>query len=412
MSATDIAIVGAGIIGAACARELQARGLSCVLIDAEEPGHGASFGNAGIIATEQLDPLAAPGSWREVPDLLLGRGPASMRWRDLPTVLPWSLAFLRASRPGPFARHRIALHQFQAGTADAWRALAAQVPEVGRLTHFVGHDEVFETEPARLAAQAGLLRQREDGVNWRDLDDAELEAIRRLAPRAHSGVHFADTGMVDLPLGIVQALVRDFLRRGGRQLRARIERIEARPQHFDMHTRAAVIPANRVLISAGARSAPLLRRLGLPAPLIAERGYHFSFSRPLPGMDRPLALRERAVVMTPMQFGFRSTSFVEFATPGSQPSPAKWRRLQYHLQEAGIWQPGDAPDAWMGERPTLPDYLPGMGESRQHPGLYYALGHQHLGLTLSAPTAQAMADLITSGKRASFLDALDLMRFR
>lgn len=67
----------------------------------------------------------------------------------------------------------------------------------------------------------------------------------------------------------------------------------------------------------------------------------------------------------------------------------------------------------MGERPTLPDYLPGMGESQRHRGLYYALGHQHLGLTLSAPTAQAIpADLITSGKRASFLDALDLMRFR
>jgi D-hydroxyproline dehydrogenase len=411
MESQDIIIVGAGVIGTAAARELQARGLRCLLLDADEPGHGTSFGNAGHIATEQLQPLSAPGAWRQVPDLLLGRGPASLRWRDIATVLPWSLAFLKACRRETFAVNNKAFHSLMATTGEDWRALAAAVPAVAALTQFLGHDEVFESAQQRGRAQPQLLAQRADGVNWRDLGEAELSEIRSRTPAVVAGVRYLDSGYVKSPVGIVQALLQDFTRRGGRFMRARIDAVRPRDGGFDLHTRAAVMRAARVLVTAGSRSGRLLTPLGLPTPLIAERGYHFSFNRHLPGLQRPMLLRERSVVLTPMQFGFRSTSFVEFAAPGSAPNPAKWRRLQRHLQEAGVWAAADAPDAWMGERPTLPDYLPGIGASGGHPGLFYALGHQHLGLTLSATTARLVADLIVSDKRASCLDALDLARF-
>ena len=144
----------------------------------------------------------------------------------------------------------------------------------------------------------------------------------------------------------------------------------------------------------------------------SEGAHHrLSFPRHIEGIVRPLVLRERSVVVTPMEFGFRSTSFVEFAAPGSAPNPAKWRRLGRHLAESGISMPGDVPEVWMGERPTLPDYLPAIGACATHTGLYYAIGHQHLGLTLSATTARVLGDLIALGKRESFLDAMDLRRF-
>jgi D-hydroxyproline dehydrogenase len=411
MDSPDIIIVGAGVIGTSAARELQARGLNCLLLDADEPGHGTSFGNAGIIATEQVEPLALPGSWRQVPNLLLDRGPASLVWRDIATVLPWSLAFLKSCRRETFEPNNKAFHALTATVGADWRALGEAVPAVGALTQFVGHDEVFESAQARRLAQPALLAQRADGVRWRDLDEEELADIRTRTPAVVAGVRYLDSGHVRSPVGIVQALLQDFTRRGGRQMRARIDRIEPRDGGFDLHTRSAVLHCARVLVSAGSRGARLLAPLGLRAPLIAERGYHFSFNRHLAGLQRAVLLRERSVVMTPMQFGFRSTSFVEFAAPGSAPNPAKWRRLQRHLQEAGVWMREDAPDAWMGERPTLPDYLPGLGASSRHPGLFYALGHQHLGLTLSATTARLMSDLIASDKRASFLDAFDLGRF-
>jgi D-amino-acid dehydrogenase len=46
----------------------------------------------------------------------------------------------------------------------------------------------------------------------------------------------------------------------------------------------------------------------------------------------------------------------------------------------------DAP-RWMGNRPTLPDSLPVIGALRPAPSVIAAFGHQHLGLTLAAITA-------------------------
>ena len=46
----DVAVVGAGIIGVACALQLARQGKRVVVIDKQPPGHGASFGNAGDVA--------------------------------------------------------------------------------------------------------------------------------------------------------------------------------------------------------------------------------------------------------------------------------------------------------------------------------------------------------------------------
>ena len=44
---TDIAILGAGVVGLAIAEALTAAGRDVTLIDPSEPGMGASYGNAG-----------------------------------------------------------------------------------------------------------------------------------------------------------------------------------------------------------------------------------------------------------------------------------------------------------------------------------------------------------------------------
>ncbi|TGR15924.1 FAD-binding oxidoreductase, partial [Mesorhizobium sp. M1C.F.Ca.ET.196.01.1.1] len=46
----EIAIIGAGVIGLATALRLAGEGREVLLIDPNEPGSGASFGNAGTIA--------------------------------------------------------------------------------------------------------------------------------------------------------------------------------------------------------------------------------------------------------------------------------------------------------------------------------------------------------------------------
>lgn len=57
----DVLIVGGGIIGICCAWELAQRGLSVMVIDKRDIGHGCSYGNAGWLTPCFALPLPMPG---------------------------------------------------------------------------------------------------------------------------------------------------------------------------------------------------------------------------------------------------------------------------------------------------------------------------------------------------------------
>ena len=65
----------------------------------------------------------------------------------------------------------------------------------------------------------------------------------------------------------------------------------------------------------------------------------------------------------------------------------------------------------MGARPTLPDYLPAIGRSTRAANLFYAFGHQHLGLTLAPVTGELVATLITGDAPAIDLAPFAVDRF-
>uniref|UniRef100_UPI0028B11303 FAD-dependent oxidoreductase n=1 Tax=Achromobacter animicus TaxID=1389935 RepID=UPI0028B11303 len=57
--------------------------------------------------------------------------------------------------------------------------------------------------------------------------------------------------------------------------------------------------------------------------------------------------------------------------------------------------------AWLGHRPTLPDSRPMIGEAPRRPGLWLALGHQHIGFSTAPGTAKVLAELMLEGAAAS-----------
>jgi D-amino-acid dehydrogenase len=106
----------------------------------------------------------------------------------------------------------------------------------------------------------------------------------------------------------------------------------------------------------------------------------------------------------------RASSYLEFAGLEAPPDPRKPARLRAKLRALGYRCDPEGP-SWMGSRPTLPDYLPGIGRLSGTPNLFYAVGHQHLGLTLAAPTAELIGDLVAGRKPRFDIAALDLRRF-
>jgi len=100
--------------------------------------------------------------------------------------------------------------------------------------------------------------------------------------------------------------------------------------------------------------------------------------------------------MTPMQQGLRLAGTVEFAGLNSAPDYRRAKVLLQHanqlLAEPTIANPELEP--WAGNRPSLPDSLPVLGQAPRHPGVYFNFGHQHLGLTWAALTAELTSTLL------------------
>src|SRR5256885_16844128 len=86
----SVAVIGAGVVGLACATQLQMRGHAVTLIDPRPPGEYCSFGNAGCLSRASFVPLGLPGAWRKVPGWLLDpHGPLVIRARYVHRIAPW-----------------------------------------------------------------------------------------------------------------------------------------------------------------------------------------------------------------------------------------------------------------------------------------------------------------------------------
>lgn len=405
-------VIGGGLVGLSCALNLQRSGLSVTVLEPQEKPQGASWGNAGHIAVEQVQPLASPATVRGAIGRLYPRGALALPLRQAATWGPFALKMLRASTPARFASGTRALAGLLAEAMPAWQRLCGATG-TAHLLRQDGHFVAWESAKTAASGRAFWLATDIGTASVRDASPDELAAIRALAPRASitGAVRFAGSGqMTDLG-ALAEGLRSAFLAAGGVIRHAAADRIQIRSGSAHVAIGADRLTAGHIVLCAGAASADLPRPMGIAVPLIAERGYHIqSASSHWPQDMPPVAFEDRSMIVTRFASGLRAASFVEFASRTAPPDPAKWDRLRAHVAALGL--PFDLPGApWMGARPTLPDYLPAIGRSRGAPNLLYAFGHQHLGLTLAAVTGEAIAALATGQTPAAELAPFDPARF-
>jgi D-amino-acid dehydrogenase len=367
-----------------------------------------SWGNAGHIATEQVEPLASLAMLRSAPRRWHGFGGAldfRQPWRHA----GWIAHYLRACTPSRFEAGRAALRGLLAESLPAWRRLA-QALDAPELLQEHGHWVCWETEPGARRGRAAWRGADTGTASCADLTDAQLVALQsRLAVPLAGGIAFENTAQIaDLPT-LALSLAAAFERAGGTLRRARVRTLGREGRRVHAITGAGErLDADQVLVCAGVRSRALMAALGLHAPLIAERGYHLQWAaHGWPALP-PVVFEDRSLIVTRFAGGLRAASFVEYADPDTPADPRKWARLQCHVAELGLPVQGQ-PRPWFGARPTLPDYLPALGRSARFDNLAYAFGHHHLGLTLAAVSAELMAELCAG--RAAALTPFDLDRF-
>ncbi|MDM7957092.1 FAD-binding oxidoreductase [Blastomonas sp.] len=405
-------VVGGGLVGLSSALHLQRSGISVTVLEPQEKPQGASWGNAGHLAVEQVQPLASSGMIKGAFARLYPRGALGLPVRQIGTWGPFALKLLRASSPARFAAGTKALSGMLAQAMPAWQRLCA-ITGTEHLLRQDGHFVAWESERTAAGGRAHWFATDIGTASVHDATPDELAMIRALAPKARiaGAVRFAGSGQITDLGALANGLRQALLASGGTIRRAQVDGL-----HIDSGAAFAQIgnerlTADHVVLSAGAASADLLRPIGVRMPLIAERGYHIQSAQSRwPADMPPVAFEDRSMIVTRFAGGLRAASFIEFAARAAPPDPGKWQRLRSHVAALGL--PFDAPGTeWIGARPTLPDYLPAIGRSTRAANLLYAFGHQHLGLTLAAVTGEVIAALATDTSPITDIAAFDPARF-
>ncbi len=408
-----ITIVGAGIVGLAAAIELQRKGFDVTIIDKEGAGAGASKGNAGHFATEQVFPLADPSILPKLPGMLLDPlGPFRIQPKYFVKALPWFMRFLINMLPGRRTQNTRAIKALNRSSIAAMKELVSFCDCEALLT-LNGSLLVFENTPLdevnkELTAytNAGVEVQLLDGTQVRKLEPSLSKTITH-------ALYFTHVGHTSDPYGLCKALELKFISLGGKLVTEELVKVAVAKTSSSIQLEMVTGTSkqiNKLVIAAGAWSKPFAKQLGYRVPLESERGYHLMMPQ-LSKLSRPVASYNRKFIITPMAEGTRLAGTVEFGGLKAPLVPARADCLFAHgkallptLFESATVTDGER---WMGFRPSLPDSLPVIGRSHKQSNVFFSFGHQHLGLTWSALTAKLLAQEV-AGEQSN----IDLQPYR
>lgn len=390
----DIHIIGGGIIGLCAAVTLQSRGVKVAILEADKIARGATYGNAGHIATEQVFPIADASILRHVPAMLLNpEGPLRIDWRYLPRLAPWAFQLLLNMRTEPFARSHQALLALNAQSLQAWQDFAKEW-QLHSWVQIQGSLLTAETPNSLKVLTEHGQRLNSLGVSNNLLLQSALTDLEpALKDNQLGALFFPETGHITNLEAITHKLSTIFRSLGGQIYEnCRVLSAEVITDGIRLTTTQKQLHASKIMLAAGAHSKALAKQLtGVSVPMDTERGYHLMLPNESQRLNIPISSMDRRFIMTPMEKGLRLAGTVEYA---GLEAPANMNRANMLLKQAQAMLKtpldSDSNTQWMGFRPSTADSLPIIDRRNS---VFLNFGHQHLGLTQAVVSAQVIAAL-------------------
>jgi D-amino-acid dehydrogenase len=391
---TKIAVIGAGIVGISSALYLQRAGFQVTLIDRNEPGSGASFGNAGAIAPHAFVPVNSPS----IPSRLLklmfaGGSPLSINWAYAPRMLPWLVSFLAHCSQDEVIRISHALHSLLSRNLEFALPLFKD-SGADRLIRGGGYLHLYENEADYRALDTEIRLYEKLAADVEEIDAAEIRRLEpNLAPVFVKGLYFTSALHYLSPVEVCARMAMHFCAQGGLLLREEVTEIGKRPDGKLAVSGAQVRVFDQAVLAAGAHSRRLFGSTIARVPLETERGYHVVFGNQGDIISRTCSSATAGFAMAPMNEGLRCAGMVELAGLDKPPNPACHAYLERTARRFLPDLRANPSSKWMGFRPSMPDALPVIGRSPRTPEIILAFGHHHVGMSSGCVTGRIVAAL-------------------
>lgn len=398
------------MVGVSTALALQARGKQVVLLDRRGAGQETSYGNAGIIQGEAVEPYAFPRDLASIVSIALKRG-NDVNW-NLAAMPLWARPVWHYFRHSAANRYKAISSTY---SQLIHRAISDHAPLIeasgsGNLIQQNGFRQVFRT-PRRFegGVRTAERLKAEFGVGMMIEGAAELrKAEPQMKLDLEGAVHWTQPWTCSSPGTLTTNYARLFEARGGAFRSGDASTLRQQGSGWAVDSEEGSLSASDVVIALGPWTPKLLKRFGYDVPMLFKRGYHRHFkggTQPtVPIMDA-----ENAAIIAPMLDGSRILTGAELTRFNAMPALRQLNRAEAAIGE--LFDLGTAVEGepWMGNRPCMPDMLPVVGAAPRHVGLWLNFGHGHQGFTLGPTTAALLADGI-SGEGSPLLDRLALAR--
>ena len=405
-----IGIIGAGIQGVSNALYLQKKGFQVTLFDRDEPGNSATYGNAGHFSPYASVPLNRPDVLADIPAMLLSsRGPVALKWNYVPKMIPWFLKFIINCTNKNMMHTAKNMHQILDLALPAFDELFDEVDISGLVENkgimYFWNDQNLKSRELEIRIRNEL------GVKQQLLSPKEIHDLEpNIKPVYHGGVYYDYARHARDPKKILIKLFENFLKKGGKYLKLNINGLDFDGEKPVARTEIQRFVFDKLVIACGAFSKKLTDKLYENIPLDTERGYHVHFKNCDHLISRPVIYSNRAFGMTPMEQGLRVVGTVEF---GGLKNPLSKTRIKNLIDNAKELLDGlpEHEDEWLGFRPSLPDFLPVIGPSKNYKNVFYSFGHHHLGWTLGAISGKIISNMIANENTNIDLKPYSSLRF-
>ena len=394
MNKLKVGIVGAGIQGISNALFLQKKGFDVTIFDRENPGSPvASYGNAGHFSPYASLSLNRTDILLDVPAMLMSStGPLALKWNYVPKMIPWFMKFILNTTKNKMMHTAKNMHQILDLALPAYDELFDEVDIEGLVENkgilYIWNDQDLKSRELEINVRKELGVQQQL-VNKKEIHDLELN----IQPFYHAGVYYPYARHARNPKKILLKFFDLFLKKGGQFKKTEVKSIDFQDELPILKTESEKFTFDKLVIACGAFSKKLTDNLDEKIPLDTERGYHVHFKDCDHLLQRPVIFSNRGFGITPMEQGLRVVGTVEF---GGLKNPLSKSRIKNLINNAK-YMLGDLPDhedEWLGFRPTLPDFLPVMGPSKNHKNVFYCFGHHHLGWTLGPISGKIVSGMI------------------